>query len=459
MNNSNPTMESIQKLFQILENQPDVLQKQNDQENQIKELEDQIKALNERLSNLELKIGKTDNVSQLCEDTSEKGSLDVMKSFEVELSGDIHKNRFFKIIDAKTGASYGRYTGDTPEQAASKAFTQLLQKMKEEGKAPPEQTIIYLREATRGSARKIYGYEAFRQKLKEPQKLTIRDKNTGEEKEIVYHFRNKLKEVAVPDQIGGIDDHSVKWAKDQENQIKALEDEIKALGEQNKALNERLSNLELKIGKTDEEKCPKCETLEFALKANHLACYKLHYNKLINRDATQLCIDASKNGSFDVVKFLVELGADIHTMADYLVRWASDDGHLDMVKFLVEKGANIHALNDHPLRCASKKGHLEMVKFLVESGANIHAISDHAVQWASENGHLEVVKFLVSLGANIHADDDCAVRWASENGHLEVVKFLVESGANIHADKDSAVRLALEKNQMHMVKYLVSLWI
>ena len=117
---------------------------------------------------------------------------------------DKGKKRFFKIIDAKTGASCGRYTGETPKQAASKGFTKLHQKMKEEGKAPPKQTIIYLRESTRNSARKIYGYEAFRQKLKEPQKLTITDKNTGEEKEIVYRFRNKIKKVAVPDQIGGI---------------------------------------------------------------------------------------------------------------------------------------------------------------------------------------------------------------------------------------------------------------
>lgn len=114
------------------------------------------------------------------------------------------KERYFKLIDAKTGRSYGRYTGETPKQAASKGFTKMLQKLKTEGKNPPKQsTTIYLRESTRGSARKVYGYEASRLKLPEPQELVIKDKESGEEKTIVYHYRNKIKKVPVPEQFGG----------------------------------------------------------------------------------------------------------------------------------------------------------------------------------------------------------------------------------------------------------------
>jgi hypothetical protein len=111
--------------------------------------------------------------------------------------------RYFKLIDPKTNKSYGRYTGDTPKQAASKGFTKMLQKLKQNNKTPPKQSTIYLRESTRGSARKVYGYEASRQKLDAPQELKITDKETGEEKTIVYHFRNKIKKVQVPEQIGG----------------------------------------------------------------------------------------------------------------------------------------------------------------------------------------------------------------------------------------------------------------
>lgn len=127
-----------------------------------------------------------------------------VKNPPVNKEGGEQKERYFKLIDAKTGGSYGRYTGDTPKQAASKGYTKMLQKLKSEGKQPPKQaTIIYLRESTRGSARKIYGYEASRQKLPEPQELVITDKETGEEKTIVYHYRNRIKKVPVPEQIGG----------------------------------------------------------------------------------------------------------------------------------------------------------------------------------------------------------------------------------------------------------------
>jgi len=132
--------------------------------------------------------------------TKKAGSKTAKRGVNKQKGGD----RYFKTIDAKTGDSYGRYTGETPKQAASKAYTKLLQKFKSDGKAVPKQsTTIFLRESTRGSARKIYGYEASRQKLKEPQRLFITDKETGEEKEIVYHFRNKIKKVTVPEQIGG----------------------------------------------------------------------------------------------------------------------------------------------------------------------------------------------------------------------------------------------------------------
>lgn len=112
--------------------------------------------------------------------------------------------RYFKLINEKTSKSYGRYTGDTPKQAASKGYTKMLQKMKENGKTPPKQSTIYLRESTRGSARKVYGYVAYRQKLPEPQKRVIIDKESGEKKTIICKYRNRIKKAPVPEQLGGM---------------------------------------------------------------------------------------------------------------------------------------------------------------------------------------------------------------------------------------------------------------
>jgi len=113
------------------------------------------------------------------------------------------KARYFKLVDPKTLKSTGRYTGETPKQAASKGYTKYIQKLKARGKKAPTETIIYLRESTRGSNRKVYGYSASRQKLDEPQELDIEDKVNGGSKTIVYRFRNRIKKVPVPEQIGG----------------------------------------------------------------------------------------------------------------------------------------------------------------------------------------------------------------------------------------------------------------
>lgn len=134
-----------------------------------------------------------------------KAKKTVSKGQKKTKGGAVKKDeRYFKLIDAKTLKSFGRYTGETPKQAASKGFTKLLQKLKENGKTVPKETTIYLRESTRGSNRKVYGYSASRQKLPEPQELVIKDKETGEEKTITYHYRNKIKKVAVPEQFGGV---------------------------------------------------------------------------------------------------------------------------------------------------------------------------------------------------------------------------------------------------------------
>jgi ankyrin repeat protein len=87
---------------------------------------------------------------------------------------------------------------------------------------------------------------------------------------------------------------------------------------------------------------------------------------------------------------------DIHADNDYALRWSSQNGHVEVVKFLIEKGANIHVDSDQILRLSSQYGRIELIKFLIENGADIHAKNDYALKWSSRNGHIEVVKILLN---------------------------------------------------------------
>ena len=75
------------------------------------------------------------------------------------------------------------------------------------------------------------------------------------------------------------------------------------------------------------------------------------------------------------------------------LRWASRNGHTEIVKLLLEAGADVHAKNDGPLRLASENGHTEVVKLLLDAGTNFHA-DNKALRWARRKGHTEVVKLL-----------------------------------------------------------------
>lgn len=80
-----------------------------------------------------------------------------------------------------------------------------------------------------------------------------------------------------------------------------------------------------------------------------------------------------------------------------------------------------HAVN---LKYIGELRDLEVIKKLIEDGADVNARDNYALRWASKNGHLDIVRYLIEHGANIHANNDCALLHAENNGYLDVVKFL-----------------------------------
>ena len=61
------------------------------------------------------------------------------------------------------------------------------------------------------------------------------------------------------------------------------------------------------------------------------------------------------------------------------------------------------------LHIVASEGHVEVVKALVELGADLHALGEYneqtALHIAASEGHVEVVKALVKLGADVYAED------------------------------------------------------
>lgn len=154
-------------------------------------------------------------------------------------------------------------------------------------------------------------------------------------------------------------------------------------------------------------------------------------------------------GYLDIVKFLVENGAEISCRDDEPLREAVDNKKLNVVKYLIKKGANVNAKNGEALSKASRRKSVSIVKYLVENGADININNGYALTSASYFGCLNIVKYLIEHGANVNADDDQAIESASKNNRLEIVKYLFQKGGDI----DRAIFYASRKNKELLLSF------
>ena len=124
-------------------------------------------------------------------------------------------------------------------------------------------------------------------------------------------------------------------------------------------------------------------------------------------------IDAVGKGDLQQVTLLVGQGADKNQVGgdfeETALSVAADNGHLDIVRFLVEQGADMEKIDNcgwTPLLASSANGHLELVRYLLEQGANRDKESRNGVtslHWAAGEGHLETAKLLMIYGADLNA--------------------------------------------------------
>ncbi|KAM3072635.1 hypothetical protein ACMFMF_006974 [Clarireedia jacksonii] len=191
---------------------------------------------------------------------------------------------------------------------------------------------------------------------------------------------------------------------------------------------------------------------------------------LADNDGDAPLIQASSNGNIEVVRSLLDKGADISvTNKDgwtplYI---ASSNGHLEVVKFLLEKDADL-SIGDNirctPLIAASGYGHLEIVKLLLERGADLSIATNNGwtpLNAASSHGHLEIVKLLLERGADLSIatnDGWTPLNAASSHGHLEIVKLLLERGADLSIATNNGwtpLNIASYSGHLEVVKLLL----
>ncbi|CAN2141066.1 ankyrin repeat domain-containing protein [Wolbachia pipientis] len=147
-------------------------------------------------------------------------------------------------------------------------------------------------------------------------------------------------------------------------------------------------------------------------------------------------------------------------------------GAADVVRMLVESGANINLVNydkKTPLHLAAKHNHLEVVKYLVDNGADFSAGKDKMpLDYAREGGHKEIVEYLEGKMAEVsqsqHESSQTSKKVCGESLDPEVVfgidsmamreKSGVKKGESQKEKSRCLIQSFQEQQDLHLLGFL-----
>ena len=151
--------------------------------------------------------------------------------------------------------------------------------------------------------------------------------------------------------------------------------------------------------------------------------------------------------------------------------YATRESDKDMIKALVDRGIEMSRVA--PLGGTMTTGgnySLDMVKFLLDSGADPNALDDqgtlalNAIAFRSGPENLAIAKLLLERGANVNKRDRrgwTPIHAVAGSGQIDIAKLLIEHGANLNVlaingyKPVSPLSIAVETNNMDMAALLV----
>lgn len=176
--------------------------------------------------------------------------------------------------------------------------------------------------------------------------------------------------------------------------------------------------------------------------------------------------------------YAIDLNLGIDTLRklihDNNVNYADKDGNtplfyalnkFDVVKLLIEKGANVNSQNKNGNTPLMFTKNLEIIKLLIEQGANIHHQNNNEenvlFNLSRSEGNVEILEFFIKLGINVNHQNNqgtTALMWASLD-QLDKVKLLVEHGADIYKQDNggnTALIWATDYEVIDVITFLIN---
>ncbi|CAH1059861.1 ankyrin repeat domain-containing protein [Paenibacillus pseudetheri] len=165
------------------------------------------------------------------------------------------------------------------------------------------------------------------------------------------------------------------------------------------------------------------------------------YSNPIQGTPLQICC---KNGNLDIVKLLIEAGADKEIKdvgRQTPLSIAITNNHYDITKYLIEEGADIHSKghnNLQPIHFACALGSRKIIELLLSRGVDINQVDglkSSLLDFTTnlDGGNLEATKTLVENGID-KKYFSTAFKWACWRNNLKIAEYLLANGADYKSE-------------------------
>lgn len=188
------------------------------------------------------------------------------------------------------------------------------------------------------------------------------------------------------------------------------------------------------------------------------------YQNYAYSQSEQDFLKAAKNNDFEAIKNAIKNNININTYCFFgkftALKYACKNGKLDIVKFLIENGAEI---NKGTLTLAAKNGHIDIVKFLISKGMNVNSDSqqdESPIRAAVTSRYEDIINLLISNGAKLSDAFDSysgsLLKEAYSSQKKKIINLLIKHGVTLSPlDKISLSREAIESCKTDLFKMLI----
>ena len=195
--------------------------------------------------------------------------------------------------------------------------------------------------------------------------------------------------------------------------------------------------------------------------------------QLPNHDGWTALHYFAKNGSYDLVKFAVDMGADINLKTingENCLHIAAGNSHLNLCRELISKYNVDVQLPDHrgwtAFHYFAKKGSYELVKFVADIGIDINLKTNNGkncLHIAAGCGHFNLCRMLISKHHfDVQLPDHrgwTALHYFAKNGRYELAKVVADMGADINLktfEGKNSLHIAADWGRSNLCKTLIS---